>query len=63
MHQAGQESWTNPKFRFHRQTLSKSSKPCELLNESELTKDEITSNYDFDPRQTNYYTDAGRYLD
>ena len=35
---------------------------CELLNESELTKDEITSNYDFDPRQTNYYTDAGRYL-
>ena len=35
---------------------------CELLNESELTKDEITANYDFDPRQTNYYTDAGRYL-
>lgn len=35
---------------------------CELLNESELTRDEITSNYDFDPRQTNYYTDAGRYL-
>lgn len=35
---------------------------CELLNETELTKDEITSNYDFDPRQTNYYTDAGRYL-
>ena len=33
-----------------------------FLNESELTKDEITSNYDFDPRQTNYYTDAGRYL-
>lgn len=35
---------------------------CELLNENELTKDEITTNYDFDPRQTNYYTDAGRYL-
>ncbi len=35
---------------------------CELLNETELTKDEITNNYDFDPRQTNYYTDAGRYL-
>jgi len=35
---------------------------CELLNESELTRDEITANYDFDPRQTNYYTDAGRYL-
>lgn len=35
---------------------------CELLNNSSLTKDEITANYDFDPRQTNYYTDAGRYL-
>lgn len=35
---------------------------CELLNVSELTKDEITSNYDFNPRQTSYYTDAGRYL-
>lgn len=35
---------------------------CELLNESELTKEEITTNYDFDPRQTNYYADAGRYL-
>lgn len=35
---------------------------CELLNNSNLTKDEITANYDFDPRQTNYYTDAGRYL-
>ncbi|KXZ39206.1 hypothetical protein SAMN05661008_01956 [Alkalithermobacter thermoalcaliphilus JW-YL-7 = DSM 7308] len=34
---------------------------CELLNERELTRDEITENYDFDPRQTNYYTDAGRY--
>jgi len=36
---------------------------CELLNESEgLTRNEITSNYDFDIRQTNYYTDACRYL-
>ncbi|SHF21326.1 hypothetical protein SAMN02745784_03185 [Tissierella praeacuta DSM 18095] len=35
---------------------------CELLNENELTREEITTNYDFDPRQTNYYTDAGRYL-
>lgn len=35
----------------------------ELLNENEfLTRDEITYNYDFDTRQTNYYTDAGRYL-
>lgn len=35
---------------------------CELLNENELTREEITTNYDFDPRQTNYYSDAGRYL-
>jgi len=35
---------------------------CELLNKSYLTKNEITANYYFDPRQSNYYTDAGRYL-
>ena len=36
---------------------------CELLNEKGcLTKEEITQNYDFDFRQTNYYSDAGRYL-
>lgn len=36
---------------------------CELLYEhAELTREEITANYDFDARQTNYYTDAGRYL-
>jgi len=36
---------------------------CELLYENDtLTRDEITYNYDFDSRQTNYYTDAGRYL-
>ncbi|NLJ72867.1 MAG: transcriptional regulator [Syntrophomonadaceae bacterium] len=35
---------------------------CELLNENDFTREEITTNYDFDPRQTNYYTDAGRYL-
>lgn len=35
---------------------------CELLSEGEKTRDEITLNYDFDPRQTNYYTDAARYL-
>lgn len=35
---------------------------CELLFQNEMSKDEITMNYDFDPRQTNYYTDAGRYL-
>ncbi len=36
---------------------------CEILNENDtLNKEEITSRYDFDERQTNYYTDAGRYL-
>lgn len=35
---------------------------CELLAECDRTRDEITLNYDFDPRQTNYYTDAARYL-
>lgn len=35
---------------------------CELLSQNDMTKDDITLNYAFDPRQTNYYTDAGRYL-
>lgn len=36
---------------------------CELLYENDyLTQEAITSNYDFDVRQTNYYTDACRYL-
>lgn len=36
---------------------------CELLNENgSLSREYITLNYDFDVRQTNYYTDAGRYL-
>lgn len=35
---------------------------CELLLEEPRTKSEITENYAFDERQTNYYTDAGRYL-
>lgn len=35
---------------------------CELLYESDLTKDKITETYDFDPRQSDYYTNAGRYL-
>lgn len=35
---------------------------CELLSQNKMTRDEITLNYAFDPRQTNYYTDAGRYL-
>lgn len=34
----------------------------ELLNEKPMTKQDITSEYAFNERQTNYYTDAGRYL-
>lgn len=34
----------------------------ELLCERPMTKDDITSKYAFDNRQTNYYADAGRYL-
>ncbi len=33
-----------------------------LLLENNLTPDEITENYQFDRRQTNYYTSAGKYL-
>ena len=36
---------------------------CEILYENTtLSRDEITYRYDFNSRQTNYYTDAGRYL-
>lgn len=35
---------------------------CELLNESSMNRDQVTENYDFNARQTNYYTDAARYL-
>ena len=36
---------------------------CELLNQKEfLSKEEITQNYDFDSRQTDYYSNAGKYL-
>lgn len=34
----------------------------ELLAEKNLPKEEITRTYEFVGRQTNYYTDAGRYL-
>lgn len=33
-----------------------------LLVDKDLTKDEITENYQFASRQTDYYTDAARYL-
>lgn len=35
---------------------------CELLRVQELSREEVTANYAFDARQTNYYTDAARYL-
>lgn len=35
---------------------------CEVLNEQELSRNDITEQYAFDARQTNYYTDAARYL-
>ena len=35
---------------------------CELLQNSEKKKQEITDNYEFVDRQTNYYTDAAIYL-
>lgn len=35
---------------------------CELLSERSLNKEQVTENYAFDDRQTNYYTDATRYL-
>lgn len=35
---------------------------CELLAVRDMNKQEITERYDFDVRQTGYYTDAARYL-
>jgi len=36
---------------------------CELLKQKEfISKEEITQNYDFDTRQTDYYSNAGKYL-
>lgn len=35
---------------------------CELLSEQELSRNHVTEKYAFDVRQTNYYTDAARYL-
>lgn len=37
---------------------------CELLKQKEfISKEEITQNYDFDGRQTDYYSNAGKYLE
>lgn len=35
---------------------------CEILLDSGMSRDDITEEYSFDVRQTNYYTDACRYL-
>lgn len=35
---------------------------CELLDTQELSREQVTEEYAFDIRQTNYYTDAARYL-
>ena len=35
---------------------------CELLSSRELSCEQVTQKYAFDIRQTNYYTDAARYL-
>lgn len=35
---------------------------CELLNEHDLSRNDVTERYAFDVRQTNYYTDAACYL-
>ena len=35
---------------------------CELLFEKSLSRNEVTEEYAFDVRQTNYYSDAARYL-
>lgn len=35
---------------------------CELLYAQELSREQVTEEYAFDIRQTNYYTDAARYL-
>lgn len=35
---------------------------CELLDNQDLSRNDVTEQYAFDARQTNYYTDAARYL-
>lgn len=35
---------------------------CELLNTQDLSREQLTEEYAFDMRQTNYYTDAAKYL-
>lgn len=52
-----------PKVSFPQaDSMSRIVNLVELLYEKPMTKQDITSEYAFDERQTNYYTDAGRYL-
>lgn len=54
---------TEPEISFPQaDRMSRIVNLIELLNEKPMTKQDITSEYAFDERQTNYYTDAGRYL-
>lgn len=54
---------SEPKIAFPQaNNMSRIINLMELLFESSLTKDDITAEYAFDERQTNYYTDACRYL-
>lgn len=43
-------------------SMSRMINLIELLYEKPMTKQDITTEYAFNERQTNYYTDAGRYL-
>ena len=53
-----------PKVSFPQaDSMSRIVNLAELLYEKPMTKQDITSKYAFDERQTNYYTDAGRYLE
>lgn len=43
-------------------TFSRVINLCELLQQKNMTKDDVTEKYDFDGRQTDYYINAARYL-
>ena len=52
-----------PKIPFPQaDSMSRIINLLETLNKHDMSKSDITSFYAFDERQTNYYTDAGRYL-
>ena len=52
-----------PKISFPQaNSMSRIINLVELLYEKSMTRNDITEKYAFDERQTNYYTDAGRYL-